>query len=62
MKGRVMHARTEEVEVRLRRGWNQLLMQSSNRMGRWRAAVQLTDSRRRPLRDVTWQLKRPQEK
>jgi hypothetical protein len=62
MKGRVMHARTEEVEVRLEKGWNQLLMQSSNRMGRWRAAVQLTDSRRRPLRDVTWQLTNPFEK
>jgi hypothetical protein len=62
MQGRVMHAETLEVKVRLKKGWNQLLMQSSNKMGRWRATVQLTDRRRRPLRDLTWQLENPFKK
>ena len=62
LKGRVMHAETLEVKVRLAKGSNQLLMQSSNRMGRWRAVVQLTDSRRQTLRDLTWQLTNPFKK
>jgi hypothetical protein len=58
-RGRGLHDRTDEVEVGLRRGWNQLLVQHSNRFGRWQLVVQVTDLERRPLRDLAWQLEPP---
>jgi hypothetical protein len=57
--GRGLHDRTNETPVRLKAGWNRLLLQVENRFGRWAAVAQLTAPNRQPLRDLTCQLANP---
>lgn len=59
--GRGFHDYTNEVPARLKAGWNQLTVRVGNRVGFWLLAVQVTDWRKRPIRDLTWQLENPFE-
>jgi hypothetical protein len=52
--GRGLHDYTNGAKLRLSAGWNRLLVQQSNRFGRWQLAAQLTDPEGRPLGDLTW--------
>ncbi|MFO7900002.1 MAG: hypothetical protein R6V58_13195, partial [Planctomycetota bacterium] len=56
---RGFHAYTDEVEITIRRGWNRLLMQVTNRESWWMMVAQITDEAGQPIRDLTWQLERP---
>jgi hypothetical protein len=59
---RSFHEYTDEVPIRLRRGWNRLLMQVQHRQGNWWMMVaQITDAAGEPIRDLTWQLDRPEQ-
>jgi hypothetical protein len=57
---RGFHAYTDEVEITIRRGWNRLLMQVTNLETWWMMVAQITDEAGRPIRDLTWQLERPE--
>lgn len=57
--GRGIHDYTNESPARLRKGWNQLLVQVQNRFGLWMLAGQIVAPDRQPLRDLTYQLENP---
>ncbi|MFW6158957.1 MAG: Ig-like domain-containing protein [Planctomycetota bacterium] len=56
---RGFHAYTNEVPIEIDRGWNRLLMQVTNRESWWMMVGQITDAAGQPIRDLTWQLERP---
>jgi hypothetical protein len=58
---RGFHAYTNEIPIRVRRGWNRLLLQVTNRESWWMMVGQITDPIGWPIRDLTWQLQRPAE-
>jgi len=56
---RRFHVYTDEVPIRLKPGWNRLLLQVENHVGEWMMVGQITDAVGRPIRDLTWQIERP---
>jgi len=58
-RDRSSHDHSDEVPVKLRRGWNRLLVQIENRAAYWFLCAQITDRRGRPMHDLTWQLDKP---
>jgi len=56
---RGFHDYTNEVPARLKKGWNQLLVQVENRHGAWQMSAQLTDPTRQSIRPLTFQLENP---
>jgi hypothetical protein len=56
---RRFHVYGDDVPVRLRAGWNRLLLQVDTHGGEWMLSARLNDSAGQPLRDVTFQLERP---
>jgi hypothetical protein len=59
--GRGSHSYSDEVPVKLRRGWNRLLVQVENRAGYWFLCGQITDRYGQPIHELTWQLEKPAE-
>ena len=57
---RGFHDYSDEVPVALRSGWNRLLVQVENQKGTWMMVGQITDEAGRPIRELTWQLERPE--
>jgi hypothetical protein len=60
--GRGSHNYSDEVPVKLRRGWNRLLVQVENRQGYWFLCGQITDGYGQPMHELTWQLDKPKTK
>jgi hypothetical protein len=56
---RAMHDRTNEVMARLNKGWNRLLIGVDTYVFTWGLAAQITDLNRQPIRDLTYQLEKP---
>ncbi len=44
----------DDIRVRLRKGWNRLLLQVCNRQTTWMMSAQLTDETGEPIRDLTF--------
>jgi hypothetical protein len=59
IKGRGLHDRTDRQKISLKKGWNQLLIQQSNKFGRWQLTARLTDKDDLPLEDLCCQLENP---
>jgi len=57
--GRGLHNYVNEVPATLRKGWNQLTVQVGNFIGYWQLAVQITDTDKHPVPDLTWQVENP---
>jgi hypothetical protein len=61
LTSRGLHDYTNEAEIRLKPGWNSLLVAVSSNIFRWRFVTQIVDKQGRPIRDLTWQLEKPGE-
>jgi hypothetical protein len=57
---RGFHNYSDEVPIKLQSGWNRLLVQIENQKGTWMMVGQITDQAGAPIRDLTWQLERPE--
>lgn len=58
---RGFHDSTDEVEAKLKKGWNQLTIQVENKFGEWLMTAQITDRAKQPIPDLTYQLENPAE-
>jgi hypothetical protein len=58
---RGFHDSTDEAEGKLKKGWNQLMIQVENKFGEWLMTAQITDRNKQPLPDLTYQLENPTE-
>ncbi len=59
-KTRIFHDYTDVVPVRLRAGWNLLLLQVHNYGRWWMMVAQIVDEQGKQIPTLTWQLERPE--
>lgn len=59
LMGRGIHDRTNEINVKLGKGWNRLLIGVDTSVYGWSLVAQFTDQNRIPVRDLTYQLEKP---
>lgn len=58
---RGFHDYADEVDLTLSAGWNRVLVQVDNWVGAWLMSAQITDRQGRALRDLTFQVKAPDD-
>lgn len=61
LASRGLHDRTNEINTRLSKGWNRLLLGVDSGVFRWRVVAQITDANLQPIRNIAYQLENPEK-